>query len=171
MKILTVKNKKDEKFLRTGTKEINLRKENVKELRKLTREMRKKMNEVSGVGLSANQIGENKKLFVAQIPNEQGKPRFYSIINPVITKKSSEESFLEEGCLSIPETYGLVGRSNKITLTGYTVEGKKIKINAWGFLARVFQHEVDHLEGKLFIDKAKEVYKTQEHKNTRTLEH
>jgi len=162
MKIVTTKNKKDEKFLRTETKEVNLKKENVNELRKLTREMRKKMNEVSGVGLSANQIGENKKLFVAQIPNEQGKPKFYSIINPKITKKSSEKSILEEGCLSIPETYGPVERPNKITLTGYTVDGKKIKINAWGFLARVFQHEVDHLEGKLFIDRAKEVYKTQE---------
>jgi len=68
---------------------------------------------------------------------------------------------LEEGCLSVPGVWGIVSRSNRITIEGLDLNGKKIKIKAWGFLAQVFQHEIGHLNGALFIDKAKELKKTE----------
>ncbi len=162
LKIVTIENKKDEKFLRTPTDEVNLEKEDKDELRELIKSMRKTMVEDDGAGLSANQVGLNKKLFVAQIPDENGKPKFYAVINPEITKKSSETEIMNEGCLSIPNVVGPVKRPYKITLEGKDIEGKDIKIKAWGFLARVFQHETDHLNGKLFIDKAEETFKIDE---------
>ena len=71
---------------------------------------------------------------------------------------------MEEGCLSVPEIFGAVERPEKITLEGFDTGGKKIKIKAWGLLARIFQHETDHLNGILFIDKAKNLrrYEKQE---------
>lgn len=156
-KILTTDNKKEEAFLRKKVPPLNFKKERKKELRMLVKEMRKIMNDSNGVGLSANQVGLEKRLFVAQLPDEQGKPKLYAVINPEITRVSSEKIPLEEGCLSTPDTYGTVSRADKTVLEGYSIEGKKLKINAWGFLAQVFQHEVDHLDGKLFTDKAKEV--------------
>ena len=66
---------------------------------------------------------------------------------------------MEEGCLSVPEIFGEVERQEKIILEGYDKNGRKIKIKAWGLLARVFQHEVDHLNGKIFIDTAKNLHK------------
>jgi len=160
--MVTIENEKDEKFLRTPTKKVDLKKENKKKLRKLIKNMRKKMIETDGVGLSANQVGLNKRMFVAQIPDENGKPKFYSVINPEITKRSKETKTMNEGCLSVPNVYGPVERSEKITLEGENIEGKDIKVKAWGFLARVFQHEVDHLNGKLFIDKAKTTFTPKE---------
>lgn len=116
------------------------------------------MKDADGVGLSANQIGIKKRIFVAQVPDDQGKLKFYSIINPKIVKIFSNKVAMEEGCLSVPEKYGEVLRPEKIILEGETIDGKKIKIKAWGLLSRVFQHEFDHLEGKLFIDKARHLH-------------
>lgn len=158
MKIWTVNNEKEDKFLHQETEEIDFNKEDKKKLRKLARDMRKAMVGAEGIGISANQVGVNKKIFVAQVPNDQGKPKFYAVVNPKITKSSSDKITFEEGCLSVPGKYGPTERSEKITLEGFTPEGKKLKVKAWGLLARVFQHEVDHLNGKLFVDKAKEVY-------------
>jgi peptide deformylase len=156
-KIVTIENKKNERFLRGKAAEFDFKKHKPKEIRDLVRLMRETMKKAQGVGLSANQIGLPYKMFVAQVPDAQGKPKFYAIFNPKIEKTSSEKEPLEEGCLSVPETYGLVERSLRVTLVGLDQQGKKIKIKAWGLLARVFQHEVDHLNGALFIDKAKGV--------------
>lgn len=111
------------------------------------------MKETNGVGLSANQIGLPWRLFVAQVPDKQGKQKFYTIFNPQIIKSSKEKDILEEGCLSVPNHWGPVERHSKIIISGFNERGKKIKIKAWGILARVFQHEIDHLNGILFIDK------------------
>lgn len=137
---------------------LDLKKENVKELKELVKKMRAVMNESNGVGLSANQIGVAKRIFVAQVPDEHSEIKFYAVVNPTITKKSFKKAPLEEGCLSTPNTYGVIERPERITLKGYTVDGKKLKIKAWGILAQVFQHEVGHLNGKLFTDKAKETH-------------
>ena len=158
MKILTIKNKKDEDFLRKPAKKVDIEKENKKEMRDLIKEMRKTMYEANGIGLSANQVGLNKKIFIAQIIDNEGMSKFYTIVNPEIAQASKETSILEEGCLSIPQIFGPVERPEKIVLKGKTIEGKNLKIKAWGILARVFQHETDHLNGILFTDKAKEVY-------------
>ena len=119
--------------------------------------MRRIMQEADGIGLSANQIGLNMKIFVAKVEN-----KFYAIFNPEIIQSSKETVNLDEGCLSIPSVYGIVKRPEKVTLKGYDQNGKSVKIKAWGFLARVFQHEVDHLNGKLFIDHTKDLYKLAE---------
>jgi len=153
-KIVTTNNKKDDKFLRTATKEFSFPKNDKKTIRELIKTMRSTMKAASGVGLSANQIGLKVKVFVAHVDN-----KFYAVFNPRLEKNSSETITDEEGCLSIPETYGTIKRSDKVTLTGYDQNGKKLKIKAWGLLARVFQHEVDHLNGKLFIDSAANIHR------------
>jgi len=162
MKLVTTENKEGEEFLRAPTKKIDLEKEDKEELRDLIKEMRQKMIESDGVGLSANQVGINKRMFVAQIPDENGKPMFYAVINPEITKRYPEKVEMNEGCLSIPGTYGPVERAERVILEGENLEGKKVKIKAWGFLARVFQHEVDHLNGKLFVDKAERTFEVED---------
>lgn len=158
MKIYQIINEDEKKVLREKTKLVDLERENKKELRGLVRKMRSTMKSVDGIGLSANQIGISKRLFVAQVPRFRdgaSDEKFYAVFNPRITKKSKETISLDEGCLSIPGEFGSVPRHERITLEGQTIEGKKIKIKAWGLLARVFQHEIDHLDGKLFIDRVK----------------
>ncbi len=112
--------------------------------------MRQSMHEAEGIGLSANQIGMNIKVFVAKVEN-----KFYAVFNPELVQLSKDQITLDEGCLSVPGVYGAVDRPEKVTLKGLDQNGKALKIKAWGLLARVFQHEMDHLNGKLFIDKAK----------------
>lgn len=160
--IYLVANKKEEKVLRKKLPSLSLTKDELKELRALAKEMRSIMREANGVGLSANQIGVAKRFFVAQVPDAEGKLKFYAIANPELVKKGGEGAVMEEGCLSIPELYGLVERSARVTLVGYDLRGKKVKINAWGFLARVFQHEVDHLDGKVFTDRTTHVHRVGE---------
>jgi|SRR3989338_1992597 len=160
MQILTINNKKEEKILRQKTKEFDLKKYPKAKLRELIKEMRQIMKNANGVGLSANQIGIDRQFFVAQVPDENGRQKFYTVFNPKIISLSEEKIDLEEGCLSVPGVWGIVSRSNRITIEGLDLNGKKIKIKAWGFLAQVFQHEIGHLNGALFIDKAKELKKT-----------
>ncbi len=165
-RIVTVQIKKDDKFLREKTKEFKFSKKiasidsrdfSFKELDELIRRMKRMMKLASGVGLSANQIGLGYRLFVAEVPDANGTSKFYAVFNPKL-ERDREMAVMEEGCLSVPGKYGFVERSTKVRLTGLDKRGKVLKIRAWGFLAHVFQHEVDHLDGKLFIDKAKEVY-------------
>ncbi|MFH1193092.1 MAG: peptide deformylase [Candidatus Jorgensenbacteria bacterium] len=150
-------NKEQEKTLRRKLPPIDLAREDIKELKKLVKRMREEMKKANGVGLSANQIGVSKRLFVAQVPDDQGHTKFYAVVNPEIVKTSKDTAVLEEGCLSVPERYGFVERPMRITLQGLDVNGKKLKIKAWGLLARVFQHEVDHLNGALFVDHVRPV--------------
>jgi len=124
------------------------------ETRALVKKMRKLMKQADGIGLAANQVGVPLRLFVAQVDK-----KFYAVFNPEIVKTSKEKALFEEGCLSLPSYFGPVERAQKVTLVGMDPYGKKLKITASGLLARVFQHEVDHLNGALFIDKAKEVYR------------
>ena len=164
MKILTINNKKDEKFLRRRVADFDFSKFTKKEINNLIKEMREAMFAAAGVGLAANQVGLDLRVFIAQLPKQKKKldRKFYAIFNPEIIKFSKEKTILEERCLSIPGYYGDVERSNKITLVGQDKYGKKIKIKALGLLARVFQHEVDHLNGILFIDKAKNLKKIEQ---------
>ena len=162
MAIVKINNKKDEKFLRQKTVVFDFEKFTKKEINELIQKMRKEMREANGIGLSANQIGYSFKIFVAQVPDENGSQKFYAVFNPEIKKASREVLDLDEGCLSVPGIYGLVKRPEKIVLRGFDKNGKKIKIKAWGLLARVFQHETDHLNGMLFIDKAQNLRSLEE---------
>ena len=159
-KIFVIGNKKEEVVLRKKIPPLDLARENKKELKDLIKRMRVIMKKANGIGLSANQIGFQKRLFVAQVPDEHGHQKFYAVINPEIVKVSKEKISSEEGCLSVPiDLFGLVERPEQVVLQGYNLEGKKIKIKAWGLLARVFQHEVDHLNGTIFVDKTKHLNK------------
>ncbi|HTY40061.1 MAG TPA: peptide deformylase [Candidatus Paceibacterota bacterium] len=166
--LYVVNDKKEEVFLRTKTRPFTINKEGAlsfdgqvvarKDMTALLQRMRRIMRIANGVGLSANQIGLPYRLFVAQVPDAQGALKFYAIFNPELEKVSPETTPLEEGCLSIPGAYGNVDRAKQVTLTGLDKHGRPLRIKAWGLLARVFQHEVDHLNGKLFIDRTKDIH-------------
>lgn len=167
MEIWITKNKREDKFLRQKTKDFKFSKKEAevdgkhfsfKEIDELVRKMRRVMRDANGVGLSANQVGLPYRLFVAEVPDAQGGLKFYSVFNPRLDFVKNEKAVMEEGCLSVPGKYGFVERYTEARLQGLDKRGRTLKIKAWGFLAHVFQHEVDHLEGRLFIDKAKEVY-------------
>ena len=172
MKILTVNDKKEEKFLRTKTANFDFSKFTKKDIGELIKKMREAMNKAVGIGLSANQIGLDLRLFVAKISNKPlkrdknnkiilpppGEMKFYAIFNPEITKFSEKKIIMEEGCLSVPGIYGLVERPESVVLKGYDRYAKPLTVKADGLLARVFQHETDHLNGILFIDKCDKIY-------------
>ena len=157
--ILVVSNKNEEKILRKKPADFDFESFSKKEISDLIAHMRYIMHAANGIGLSANQIGLNLNLFVAEVPDvDKGGTKFYVIFNPKIEKKSAETAVFEEGCLSIPGKWGFVHRAERVTLSGFDKNGKPIKIKAWGLLAHVFQHETDHLQGKLFIDRTKKVH-------------
>ncbi|TSC81598.1 MAG: peptide deformylase [Parcubacteria group bacterium Gr01-1014_20] len=170
MKIFEISQKSEEKILRKKTEEflfgkkgeVTIGKKNLSkgEVAALIHEMKKTMRHANGIGLSANQVGLSYRLFVAEVGAEDGSKKFYAIFNPKIERsESKEKALLEEGCLSIPRTFGEVERYKTVRLTGFDKFGRSLKIKAWGLLAHVFQHEVDHLDGKLFTDVAKKIHK------------
>lgn len=119
------------------------------EIRELAREMFVTLVEEEGVGLAAPQIGRSIRMFVVKA--DDGVERVF--INPQIVATSSEQVTYEEGCLSIPKLYEDVVRPERITIQARNEKGRRFNLEADGFLARVIQHEYDHLEGILFIDR------------------
>jgi len=148
LKIITQPNP----ILRKKSVEISSEVIKSREFKSLTSAMAKTMVKTDGVGLAAPQIGKNIRLAVIN-----SKDGIFCLINPKITKKSWARELAEEGCLSIPGVFAKVKRSKKISLNYYSRDGKKIKLTCQGLMARVIQHEVDHLDGVLFIDKAVEL--------------
>jgi len=163
MKIYTINDKKEEKFLRQRVPIFNPAlfkdKKERGEINEMVKALKDKMKEADGIGLSANQAGLSQRLFVARVPTKEGQVKSYAVFNPEIKKASREKENLIEGCLSVPGLLGFVERPEKIMLIGFDKNGRKIKIKAWGLLARVFQHEIDHLNGVLYIDRAKKIFK------------
>lgn len=120
-------------------------------LRDLVREMFGIMKKEKGIGLAATQLGIKKRVIVIDLL-EMGGPRL-SMINPKIIEISSEKYLAEEGCLSIPGVYAQVERYKKIQVEYQDLSGRKQKIEAEDLFSRVIQHEIDHLDGILFIDR------------------
>lgn len=129
------------------------------------------MREAPGVGLAAPQVAQSLRLAVIEyapgsedLPEDAPlpEPKLYVIINPEITTLSEEMVDGAEGCLSIPGYAGTVSRHKAITVKAFNRRGRPIKIKAEGWLARIFQHEIDHLDGVLFIDRASRIWKTQD---------
>ena len=124
------------------------------------------MIEAPGVGLAAPQVAVSQRLLVARLQDdEKSKEEFgdlagklYVLVNPEIIKTSKETVEGIEGCLSIPGYLGTVDRFEKVTIDSLDRHGKRQRIKAEGWLARVFQHEIDHLDGRLYIDIAKDVW-------------
>jgi peptide deformylase len=119
-----------------------------KQLENLAVAMIDSMHASDGIGLAGPQVGVEKRIFVCHVPDDE--PRIF--INPDIIGTSQEISPYEEGCLSIPGVYSEVMRPEAITLQAWSLAGKSFKMDASGILARVIQHEMDHLKGVLFID-------------------
>jgi len=156
MEILIGENNKTLRQRSLPVKHINA------DVRSLIEQMREVIKQNNGVGLAAIQIGEPTRIIVCEIDD-----KFYAFINPEIIKSFSETTVTEEGCLSLPNIYGEVERPKKISIKAINFDGKKIKMKVFGLLARVIQHEIDHLDGILFIDKAKNI--TKQTQKTRAL--
>ena len=153
-KILTIQNKTEETFLRKRPADFDFSASTEKDRRALISAMRSIMHRANGVGLSANQVGLDIQCFIAEVPRKNKSPRLYALFNPRIVNISKETTELEEGCLSVPHTHGIVRRPQAVTLTGFDKHQKPVTLKASGLLARIIQHEMDHLNGALFIDKA-----------------
>ncbi len=154
--------------LRKKAKDIPLGEIGSKKIKDIISRMKKALEEeLDGVAIAAPQIGEAVRIFVISgrafdIENEEfeeGLKRSDDavFINPIITNLSKTKEEMEEGCLSVRWKYGKVLRSKKVTITAYDENGKKFTRGSSGLLAQIFQHETDHLDGVLFIDKAKDV--------------
>lgn len=138
--------------VRYGNPVLRQRAEEIKEIdegiKALIERMYVVMAEVQGLGLAGPQVGVSKRVFTYDVGEGP-----HAMINPKVVKSSGEE-IGSEGCLSMPGLQGDVARAEKVTVSGIDENGEKVKIKAEGLLARVFQHEIDHLDGTIFIDKA-----------------
>ncbi len=117
-------------------------------IKELAKNMVKAMDEENGIGLAAPQIGVSQRIIV--IKSKDGS---LVLVNPRIKKKSLRTNCAEEGCLSVPGIFGIVRRHNSVTVESINLDNKSLKFKAKGLMARVIQHEIDHLNGILFIDK------------------
>lgn len=120
------------------------------QIRRLAADMGETMYKAPGVGLAAPQVGEPIRMVVLDVSEE--KNNLMTLINPVITQRSQEQEIGEEGCLSLPGIWEKVSRSTEITLKYTDLEGKEQELHADGLLAICIQHELDHLNGTVFID-------------------
>lgn len=124
------------------------------ELRALAEEMFETMENANGVGLACPQIGKNIRMFVAEADDDVKRV----FINPQIIATSDDSVPYEEGCLSVPQVYENIMRPSKVTVQAQDQNGKKFTLEAEGLLARIIQHENDHLEGVIFIDRGDEEF-------------
>lgn len=150
-----------DEILRERAKEVFRVNDNV---RKLLRNMVDTMVDAEGIGLAAPQIGIPKRVIVVAMEN-----RIIELINPEIVNFKGEE-IGTEGCLSIPGIVAEVPRAVHVTVAGLDGEGKKTNIEAEGLLARALQHEIDHLDGILIVDKAVKIFRIREDETTEVKE-
>ena len=118
-------------------------------IRQILDDMVETMHKYNGVGLAAPQIGLLKRLIVIDLYDDKGPIK---LVNPEIIKEKGEQE-VEEGCLSFPNKYGKIIRPAQVTIIALDENGKEVKINAKGLLAQALSHEIDHLNGILFVDK------------------
>jgi peptide deformylase len=129
------------------------------ELKQLIDDMTDTMHKAPGVGLAAPQVNVSERVIVVELPadEEEGTPaEFYAFVNPEIIKTSHEVEDSQEGCLSVPGYVGEVPRYTMIVVRGQDARGKPQRVRAREYLARIFQHEIDHLDGVLFIDRVED---------------
>ncbi len=150
------------------------------EIQSLIDDMIETMREAPGVGLAAPQVGVGVQVIVVEYAegsenadadaaadadadvDAEAKPKpkkLYAVFNPEITRHSKETELGNEGCLSIPDYMGEVERYSTVTVKGLDRHGKSFKLKAKGWMARIFQHEIDHINGVLFIDRTEKVWK------------
>ncbi len=143
-----------------------------KNLQTLVDDMIETMREAPGVGLAAPQVGVSQQVIVVEYAEpeevEEGEepievePKLYVMVNPEIVKKTAETVVGVEGCLSVPLLVGDVERAHEIRIKGFNRRGQPMKLKVDGWLARIFQHEIDHLNGVLFTDLATQIWQPEE---------
>lgn len=144
--------------LRTVSKKIPIINKNIK---KLARNMEETLIAENGLGLAAPQVGGNVRMILVLMDFQKPTEKIMVMVNPEITHFSKEQVSAEEGCLSLPEQFDFVMRSKDIMLKYQNLNGKEISLKFSDLNARIIQHEIDHLDGVLFLDKIDSEY----HKN------
>lgn len=147
-----------------------------RELQELADGMLETLHAAPGVGLAAPQVGISQRLILveyAEQPDDPddpqappNPPKLFVMVNPEVLRHSTETVSGNEGCLSIPGYIGEVERYQAVTVRGYSTRGKPMRVKASGWLARIFQHEIDHLNGVLFIDRTDKVWKVEDEEST-----
>ncbi len=139
------------------------------EIEVLIDDMIETMRAAPGIGLAAPQVDVSSRVIVIEYNEQSEDPditpepaKLYVVVNPEIVRKSASTILGNEACLSIPGYFGEVERSESVTVKGLRRDGKHFRIKAKGWLARIFQHEIDHLDGVLFIDRATQVWRIEE---------
>ena len=136
------------------------------DVEQLVDDMFETMEEARGVGLAAIQVAIPMRVITVKIPedmeDEPDAGMTLALVNPELARTSDEMEDGVEGCLSIPGYIGMVPRHSYVTVKALDMQGKKVRIRADGYLARVLQHEIDHLDGVLFTDHASEIWTVQE---------
>lgn len=143
-----------------------------KNLQTVVDDMLETMREAPGVGLAAPQVGVSERVVVVEyaepVEVEEGEepvevePKLYVLVNPEIVKASPDTVVGIEGCLSVPTLVGEVERANEVRIKGFNRRGQPMKLKADGWLARIFQHEIDHLNGVVFTDLATQIWQPEE---------
>lgn len=164
LKILTY----PDKFLRQPTRPV----ENIDgATQAMIGAMAETMYQANGVGLAAIQVGIDRSMLVYDVAPRDGKRSLDVLINPKILEREGEIVSEDEGCLSVPDFRSNVKRAQRVLVEGYNREGAPLRIEAEGFIAVVMQHEIDHLEGRLFIDHVsslkRQLYKNRVKKQSR----
>jgi len=137
-------------------------------LQKLIDDMIETMRQAPGVGLAAPQVNQSLRVIVVEYGevDDEGEEitpiKLYAVVNPEVTRVSSETELGTEGCLSVPELVGDVERPDAVTVKGFNRHGQPMRIKADGWLSRIFQHEIDHLNGVLFTDRAERVWQLED---------
>jgi len=152
MEIIKLSDSKKSDILRKKTKKVEIFDKKLKDIVNI---MKRVLVKYGGLGLAGNQIGFDLSIFIAK-----PKDKFYVFINPELIE-GKKETVKEEGCLSIENAWGLVKRFEEVKIKYQNLEGKTKTLKAKGLLAHIIQHEIDHLNGLLFIDKAIEIYKVE----------
>ena len=133
-----------------------------KDLQQLIEDMIETMRDEPGVGLAAPQVNISQRLIVVEYPEDDSIPdakaKVFVLANPELSQVSDDKEKGIEGCLSVPNLFGEVERSQSVTVCGQNRRGQDVVIQANGWLARIFQHEIDHLDGILFVDRADVLY-------------
>lgn len=145
--------------LRKVARRVDLREIDDPLFQQLIDDMFETMYHAPGVGLAAPQVGESKRLFVMDVGEDDEHPEggYYTVINPKIVLTRDEEE-ISEGCLSVPGFVGDIVRYTHVAVTGLDRRGKRIRLEGKGTFAQALQHEIDHLNGVLYIDNAKNVH-------------
>lgn len=169
--MVTILNR-DDLILRQKAKAVALKDIKTLRIKKVIREMKVALDgEEDGVAIAAPQIGVSLRIFIvspkvfdiiegkdSSSENKKSSARHIVCINPKIIKSSKEKMIVEEGCLSVRYLYGNVKRAEKVRIRATDSLGKNFELGGSGLLAQIFQHEIDHLDGILFIDKASDIH-------------